>query len=979
MRTNRHPFHIVFLIFASFFLSVHGSYATHLRAGEIIVESECGSGFRTVRVTIVVYTDTEEGVIFGGAGTRLDFGDNFGVIENLPEVNHNINAQLNDDGTVDIISRNNEDLGDLVAKTTLTVEYSYGSAGVYTISYTEPNRNRGVLNIDNSVETTFHIETSVNLLSGCNNSPVLDIPPIDRACPGVAFFHNPGAYDPDGDSLAFEIVIPKRNVGSEVNGYEDPNDRIFYQNFEQGNEDRNGRPIFEIDPYTGEITWDAPGLLGEYNIAFIVRDYRFSFGRWREQGFVRRDMQIVVADCDNERPVVTAPEDICVEAGTVIDETIFGTDPDGHDVIIEVSSQLLSDEFGAVVIGDGEEQSSVPNAQVQFQWETECADVRDQPYTVTFKITDIPDEGPALVDFETWNITVIGPKPQPEELVQEGQTLRLNWEDYTCQNAEELQIWRRVDSNPYTPEECEIGIRANAGYELIETLDDITATTYRDEDVDAAARYCYRLVSIFRRPPIRDNPIESVVSDEICFEFFPAEEPIITNVSVVRTDDTDGAISVTWREPFELAGLSPPYRFRVYRSQGFSGTSGEVQLPGVVETSDTDSASLSILDVGLNTSDNVYNYRVAIIDPSGTGGGDEIFSASASSVRLALTPEFNQVQLDWSADVPWSNQIVTAPGGEHLIYRGLEGDDIEDFEFLRAVDVNQTGFTYVDSDNLRDDQVYCYRVLTKGTYGNPAIRSPLFNFSQIACAQPSDTIPPCAPELVLDGVDCEQFLSTNTCDFNDFRNTLNWSTEFIGDCQNDIQVYQVFYAPTTEDEFTLLAEVTDITFVHEDLPSFKGCYRVRAIDRSGNGSEFSETFCNDNCPYYELPNVFTPNGDQCNELFSAYSDTNVIGEDGGVTNVCGIVDATKCARFVLSVNFTVFNRWGRPVYHYQARSGSEPLVPGLRPELINWDGRGDNGGEVSAGVYYYLAEVTFDTVDPANSTQEIKGWLQVFK
>ena len=978
MRIN-YPLFISLLI-SCFFASTH-LYSTHLRAGEIIVETtDCSN--RIVRVTIVVYTDTEEGIIFGGRGTVLDFGDG-NIIEDLPEVGHNINAFLNPDGSAFVLSRNDEDLGPLVAKTTLTVEHVYGTPGVYTISYTEPNRNRGVLNIDNSVETTFHIETRVSLdpSLSCNNSPILEIPPIDRACPGVAFFHNPGAFDPDGDSLAFEIVVPKRNVGATVNGYEDPNDPIFYSNFEQGNEQQNGRPIFEIDPRTGEITWDAPaGLIGEYNIAFIVTDYRFAFGRWRPQGFVRRDMQIIVQDCDNERPDLIIPEDICVEAGTVINETILGFDDNGDNVIIEAFSQVIGDDFGAVVTGNGDIQPSVPRAEVQFQWETECADVRDQPYQVVFKITDVPDDGPPrLVSFATWNITVIGPKPQVQEVVQEGQGLRLDWENYTCQNATELQVWRRVDSNPYTPEECEIGIRENAGYELIQTLPGSGTSTYLDEDVDAAAKYCYRLVAIFRRPPIISNAIESVVSDEVCFEFIPAEAPIITHVSVVRTDDTNGAISVTWREPFELTGLAPPYTFRVYRSVGFSGNNGEIQLPGEIITANTDSASLTIVDQGLNTRDNVYHYRVAVVDPTGPGGGDEIFSASASSVRLELTPEFAQIRLDWSADVPWSNQIIFPPGAEHIIYRGLEEDADQDFELLARVNVNQSGFAFLDTDDLRDDQVYCYRVLTKGTYGNPAIQSPLFNFSQRACAQPSDTIPPCAPVLSLEITDCEEFVSTNTCAFNDFRNVLNWSTEFFGDCQNDVQVYQVFFAPTSESEFTMIAEVSDTTFIHEDLLSFKGCYRVKAIDRSGNESEFSETFCNDNCPYYELPNVFTPNGDQCNEFFSAYSDTNFIGEDGGVSNVCGIVDATKCARFVLSVNFTVFNRWGRPVYQYQGRAGSETAVPGLRPELINWDGRGDNGNEVSVGVYYYLAEVTFDTVDPANATQEIKGWIQVFR
>ncbi|TRX61791.1 gliding motility-associated C-terminal domain-containing protein [Fulvivirga sp. M361] len=951
-------------------------YATHLRAGEIIVRRDnCSANIFTI--TIIVYTDTGSDVRFGEG--ILDFGDGSDTFT-VPVIN-NGNAvtwpDVQNPASIDI-----DGLGNEVSAASFTIDHVYSSAApFYVITYTEPNRNEGVVNIDNSVNTTFHLETQISLDAslGCNNSPVLLIPPIDRACAGVAFFHNPGAFDPDGDSLSFELVIPKKDAGTLVDGYEPLNDPSFYENFGQGNETRNGPPTFSIDPDIGEIEWNAPGRLGEYNIAFIVKEYRFRFGEWFQLGFVRRDMQIIVeGDCRNERPELRIPEDICVEAGTLIDERILGFDPDGDSVVIEAFSQIM--EEGAVVVGDGVIQSSVPQAEVNFRWQTECEDIREQPYQVVFKITDQPaDNGIKLVSFATWNITVVGPAPtwnDPDAVVQEGQSLRLSWEDYECRGvATNLQVWRRVDSNPYIPDECETGIRENAGYELISSLPD-NQDTFLDENLASAAKYCYRLIAVFPDPPGG----ESIISEERCFEFVPAEEPIITHISVRSTSESNGEVSITWREPFELGGLIPPYTFRVYRSTGFNGTGDEalVSTDIVRDITETDSTNLTFVDTGLNTLNEVYHYRVAIVDPTGGSGGDEIFSAPASTVRLELTPQFGQIQLNWRAEVPWSNTIATAPGSQHLIYRGLEGDTDDELDFLAAVDVTEFGFEFIDSMNLSDDQIYCYRVLTKGTYGNPAIQGPsldpLVNFSQMACAQPSDSIPPCAPELALTLPDCEVFTSTNTCSFNDFRNELSWTTDFDDDaCQNDIRNYEVHYAPTTESEFTVVAEVTNERFDHENLPSFKGCYKILAIDRSGNPSEFSNTICVDNCPNYELPNVFTPNGDKCNEVFSAYSDTNFTGEDGQVTGECGVVEAFRCARFVLAVDFTVYNRWGKPVYTYQGDRGSENSI------LINWDGRGDNGSELSAGVYYYLAQVTFDTVDPGNAVRDIKGWVQIIR
>ena len=44
-----------------------------------------------------------------------------------------------------------------------------------------------------------------------------------------------------------------------VTNYRALNDASYYDNFSQGNEDLNGPPELEIDPLTGDLTWNAPG------------------------------------------------------------------------------------------------------------------------------------------------------------------------------------------------------------------------------------------------------------------------------------------------------------------------------------------------------------------------------------------------------------------------------------------------------------------------------------------------------------------------------------------------------------------------------------------------------------------------------------------------------------------------------------------------------------------------------------------------
>ena len=145
--------------------SVIYSNATHLRAGEIVATRvNCNS--LTFIITVTVYTNTKNTtVLFGGDQDILNFGDGETML--VPETANTIRLDLNSDGSV--------------ATASFTVTHTYSGIGSYTISYKEPNRNEGVLNMDASVNTTFYLETvvSVDPFLGCNNTPRLLIAPID--------------------------------------------------------------------------------------------------------------------------------------------------------------------------------------------------------------------------------------------------------------------------------------------------------------------------------------------------------------------------------------------------------------------------------------------------------------------------------------------------------------------------------------------------------------------------------------------------------------------------------------------------------------------------------------------------------------------------------------------------------------------------------------------------------------------------------
>jgi gliding motility-associated-like protein len=329
-------------------------------------------------------------------------------------------------------------------------------------------------------------------------------------------------------------------------------------------------------------------------------------------------------------------------------------------------------------------------------------------------------------------------------------------------------------------------------------------------------------------------------------------------------------------------------------------------------------------------------------------------SVNASQVNLELTPLVEKIELKWGADVPWTNNSQDFP--MHYIYRDrvVDGDTAQ-MVLYDSVNVNLNGFVYMDDRQPLSDKIkYSYYVQALGTYGNPAIAAPQINLSQIVGAKPNDTIPPTSPELNIEAIDCEAFLADKDCDFSSFFNILTWN----GIKEDDVRGYNIYFSESGDEEtFELIDFVKNDTFyVHTDINSFKGCYYITTVDRSDNESVASGTVCNDNCPYYKLPNVITPNGDGTNDTFRP------LDENSADTNA-------QCPRFVESVYFRVFNRWGNLLYEY--KSGGENSI------YINWDGRDSQGLMLASGNYYYSAEVVFDVRREEDRQQTLRGWVQL--
>lgn len=929
-------------LLAVFFLlnCAYTAEATHIRAGEIIAELiNCQS--YTYRFRVIGYEDTGSDVEFGNGEIYFGHGDP----EDLSTEN-------------DFFTREEIDNEKLIRVSEFVITHTFPGPGEYTITFREFNRNADILNITNSVQTPFYVETKlvIDPFLACNNSPILLNPPVDGAVIGKQFVHNPGAYDPDGDSLSYKFVLPKQDVEEPVDGYLYPDeyDQTAGLNPNPIREDGSQPTEITLDPITGELVWDSPANAGEYNVAFIIEEWRLIEGEWIRLGYVTRDMQILVEDAENDPPELAIPADTCVVAGSELLAEVTGTDPDGDQVVLTafggVFEQLSSP---AQFLPDPPAPQASP-ATGTFRWQTDCSHVREKPYQINFRAADYdPATGPSLADFKIWNVTVVA--PAPTGLTAEaapGKAVNLSWDNYSCAaQAETIQIWRKTDSTTFEPSNCQVGIPEGLGYELVAEVD-ANVVSFRDEGLNPGANYCYRLVAVFPQP----EGGTSYASEEACAQML-ADAPVITKVSVDATDMANGAITIGWRSPFEIdeALFPPPYTYEVVRIDLQNpDASGEVISTRISDT--------TFVDTGLNTQDQPYGYKIYLYDAS-----EDLIdsSAVAFSVRLEPTPGVGSIELEWSADVPWSNNSPEYP--YHYIYRNkVDANNENSFILIDSVNVTDGNFTYLDDGSfngseLSDEEEYCYYVVTQGSYGNDQINPPpLINLSQVACAQPNDTIPPCTPLALnipngsLEG--CEAFLEGKSCDFQNYENILVWEDDTESSCDDDIRSYNIYYSASGEEgTFNIIGSSNEPQFVHGPLTSLAGCYRISSVDRSGNESELSEAVCVDNCPYYELPNVFTPNGDRDNDTFRPMSGSNP--EAGG------------CPRFVESVTLRVHNRWGKEVYFYE--SGNENSI------YIDWDGRTENGDLLAAAVYYYVAEVRFITLDPAKRQQTIKGWVNI--
>ena len=895
--------------------------ATHYRAGEILYEL---IGNLNYKVQVITYTKTSyPSNLADRDSVTVDWGD--GTTSLIPRVN----------GTQDGSCQGASPCGVTVLTDVKKNVYqgihqyagapppdSHGNPGFFVLKFFDENRLGGIANIDNgnSINVTFYVEDTLYYPGNYENiggfsSPVLENPAVQYAFACDTFRTNPEAVDPDGDSLDYHLIPCKENQNSNVPIYIFPDN--YCNQFVQTCVNHN---TCTIDVHTGNFVWAEPCAQGYYNVGILIHKYRHGICL----GTMLRDFQIIVLPDHNPPPWLIIPKDTCIRAGDPLRARICAKDSNPNVQLLLSAKGLPFQLTNSPAVFDS--IKGTPELCQNFTWNTTCDDIQLQPYVMYFKAEDNFSSGGEpfhAQDIETWQVKVIPPPVLNLTATANHQSVVLNWQNpYACASSPNFRgfsVWRRIGCDPFVPSYCETGL-AGTGYVKI-TTSNINAYTYTDNTVVPGQAYNYRvLAEFYKLPPsgivtLQYDNQESVPSNEVCINA-PIDLPVILNADVLTTDAVNGQIYVRWARPL-AGGVNldtlqdhPPYRFDLYRGQGFN-FSNPVLIHSATFSSYSamPDTSNNYTDAGINTVTGPWSYKVYFYAtpnvPGATNYTDTIGATpSASSVFLTIQTGDQELYPHWSFNVPWTNDSFTVYRQNHI---NNQWDSIG----------NSYTLSYRDT-GLINDTTYCYYVKSYGHYNSGLFPQPLLNRSERVCTAPVDTAPPCPPTLVVTN-DCNLYTGT-AWDTNQFVNRLVWTTR-QDSCALKTIHYHIYFNATDSSNFALIdstTSISDTTFTHVINNSLAGCYAVTAIDKSGFESALSNIVCVDNCPYYVLPNAFTPDGDGHNDYFTPF----------------------KPYRFVPKIEMKIFNRWGEVVF--------ETTDPD-----IHWDGKDKSGHPVSDGVYLY--------------------------
>ncbi|MEP7170908.1 MAG: PKD domain-containing protein, partial [Bacteroidota bacterium] len=241
----------------------------------------------------------------------------------------------------------------------------------WEFSYDLCCRNAAITTVSGPSSEDIYVHSFLNnTITPCNNSPTFTNKPVPFVCLGQEFCFNHGAYDVDGDSLAYSLITPLGASGVP----------ITYLNPYSATQPLNSVPTMTFDPLSGDFC-ATPQSIQVTVMAVMVKEYRNGV----LIGKVERDIQITVIPCNNNLPGLTGingtnnyTATICADEPFCFD--IFSNDPDaGQNVSVSWDTSIIAGAFNT---------SGSPYPTGTFCWTPTQGDVSPNSHCFTVRVRD---------------------------------------------------------------------------------------------------------------------------------------------------------------------------------------------------------------------------------------------------------------------------------------------------------------------------------------------------------------------------------------------------------------------------------------------------------------------------------------------------------------------------------------------------------------------------------------------------------------
>ena len=255
---------------------------------------------------------------------------------------------------------------------------------------------------------------------------------------------------------------------------------------------------------------------------------------------------------------------------------------------------------------------------------------------------------------------------------------------------ENVLSWNAYDDLPQGVDKYEIYRKEQQGtsnpFNLL-TTNNQQQTTYIDTNLTDTITYCYRIKAVDTQSGY------AAWSDSICKEPFDYPVPDTSEVirsTVTKTGKTNGAVKVFWQRYPKNDTFARGYE--IYHTTGQKPQNFQL-IANISNLSDT-----TFTHKGINTSDDVHNYRVLVYNLCKDQGG---FFNTHQPVNLEATALNPDIQLNWYP------------------YRGFP---VERYEVQRSVDggafntiaTTQPSDTALLDQNVECGRQYAYKVFAYG-------------------------------------------------------------------------------------------------------------------------------------------------------------------------------------------------------------------------------------------------------------------------